>query len=253
MTLAQPDGPDGASGQTVAARRARELRSLTESAGPVTVVVEHWDRFDGADGRFWTELDAATNVALADLPVTQVCFYPDLPLHRAVTEGALANHAFVVDDEGWRSNVDHRQPRDVLTATPAPAPVLLGPPDVRRRFGAWALNEVRALVEQELVAAGFPGERAEDVVLAVNEVATNAVEHGCPEAELALWTAPGGTGGVVVEVHDSGVLRDPLPGLVAPPPGEPRGRGLWIARQLCDSLHLWADDAGTHVRARATP
>ena len=73
VTLAQPDGPDGASGQTVAARRARELRSLTESAGPVTVVVEHWDRFDGADGRFWTELDAATNVALADLPVTQVC------------------------------------------------------------------------------------------------------------------------------------------------------------------------------------
>ena len=67
-----------------------------------------------------------------------------------------------------------------------------------------------------------------------------------------MWTGPG-TRELVCEVHDGGRLVDPLPGLRAPHPSDPRGRGLWIARQLCDLLHVWGDDAGTHVRIRALP
>ena len=85
-------------------------------------------------------------------------------------------------------------------------------------------------------------------MLAVNEVATNAVEHGESEAELFLWTGDE----LVCEVHDRGVLGDPLPGLQAPHPSHPKGRGIWIARQLCDMLHVWGDTAGTHVRMRTT-
>jgi hypothetical protein len=33
-----------------------------------------------------------------------------------------------------------------------------------------------------------------------------------------------------------------------PHPNDPRGRGLWIARQLCELLHVWSDGRGTHVR-----
>jgi anti-sigma regulatory factor (Ser/Thr protein kinase) len=84
--------------------------------------------------------------------------------------------------------------------------------------------------------------------LAVNEVATNAVEHGESEAELYLWTGHE----LVCEVHDRGILGDPLPGLQAPHPSHPKGRGLWIARQLCDVLHIWSDAGGTHVRMRTT-
>ena len=127
---------------------------------------------------------------------------------------------------------------------------MLGAPDERWTFGAWALNEIRASVETAMLAIGFGHDRAEDVVLAVNELATNAVEHGAGDAEICLWTD---ADGFVVEVHDRGFLRNPLPGLVAPRPAEPRGRGVWIARQLCDSLHVWSDAAGTHVRLRAAP
>ena len=128
--------------------------------------------------------------------------------------------------------------------------MVLGPPDERRTFGAWALNEVRASVAAMLLAAGFGRDRADDVVLAVNEIATNAVEHGPGDAEVYLWPD---ADGFVAEVHDRGVLGNPLPGLMAPHPAEPRGRGVWIARQLCDSLHVWADADGTHVRLRAAP
>jgi anti-sigma regulatory factor (Ser/Thr protein kinase) len=250
VLLSDPEIPDGPSGQTVAARRALELRALTATDGPVTVLTEHSSRLDGVDGGFWTEFDAAVNVALADLPVRVTCFFPELPLHLEILAGARRNHPLLLVDGQLQHNPEHRAPRDVLAERPAPAPVLLGPPDIHLQFSAWQLHEVRRAVERALGVADFEPERAEDVVLAVNELATNAVEHGSPEAQLSLWSGPDG---LVCEIDDSGSLRDPLPGLQAPHPAEPRGRGVWIARQLCDALHVWVDGHGTHVRLRATP
>ncbi|QYN31823.1 sensor histidine kinase [Pseudonocardia sp. DSM 110487] len=250
--LRRPDsGPAGASAQTLAAGWALELRALSvATARPVTVLNEHAADLDGADGRFWTELDAALNVALADLPVRITCFYPELPLHLEILDGARRNHPLLLADGELRHNPGHHDPRAVLTARPAARPPLLGPPDVRLSFSAWQLHDVRTSVERALTGRGYERERLEDIVLAVNELATNAVEHGTPEAQLSLWT---GEHGLLCEIDDGGTLRDPLPGLQAPHPAEPRGRGVWIARQLCDSLHVWADARGTHVRVHATP
>jgi anti-sigma regulatory factor (Ser/Thr protein kinase) len=250
VLLAAPDGRDGGSGQTAAARRARELRALVAGAPGVAVVAEHDERLDGRDGRFWTEFDAAVNVACAELPITLVCFFPELPLHREVVEGAPLNHPLRLERGELRPNPEHRDPRAVLAAHPGPVPQLLGPPDRRMPFRTWQLQAVRAAVAEAAEAAGCDTTRAEDVVLAVNEVATNAVEHGAGEGELALWV---GAAGLVAEVHDRGRLADPLPGLRAPRPGEARGRGIWVARQLCDVLHVWHEPDGTHVRVRAAP
>jgi len=245
------DGPAGASAQTLAARWALELRALSVARGrPVTVLNEHTAALDGVDGRFWTELDAALNVALADLPVRITCFYPELPLYLEILDGARRNHPYLLDGGELHHNPGHHDPRAVLSARPAAEPPLLGPPDVVLPFSAWQLHDVRVTVEQSLSGRGYERERVEDIVLAVNELATNAVEHGSPEAQLSLWT---GGHGLLCEIDDGGTLRDPLPGLQAPHPAEPRGRGVWIARQLCDSLHVWSDGRGTHVRVHAIP
>jgi anti-sigma regulatory factor (Ser/Thr protein kinase) len=251
MLLARPDGPDR-SGQTLAARWARELRTATRARGGVTVVVEHDADHDGLDGSFWTELDAALNVALAEVQATVVCLYPQLPLHLEVTYGARRNHPLLLVDGVMQQNTEHRAPREVLADRGAPPPTVLGPPDWRLPFDTWQLVEVRQAVARAARAAGCDRDRVEDLVLAVNEVATNAVEHGSGDAHLALWTGPGAHG-LLCEVHDAGRLADPLPGLRAPHPSDPRGRGLWIARQLCDLLHVWGDADGTHVRVRALP
>jgi anti-sigma regulatory factor (Ser/Thr protein kinase) len=249
IPLAQSECPDTSSGQTVATRRAHQLRTLSEGGTrPVTALTEHISRFDGADGGFWTELDAAMNIALSELPVDLTCFFPDLPLHGRIVEGARRNHEQLLLDGEYRNNPDVLAPRDVLAEQPVSAPAVLGPPDLRLRFGAWQLHEMRAEVQQALVDAGCELDHAEDVVLAVNEVATNAVEHGETEAELFLWTGQE----LVCEVHDRGILNDPLPGLQPPHPSHPKGRGIWIARQLCDMLHVWGDATGTHVRIRTT-
>lgn len=250
VSLGRPAGPDAGSGQTVAGNRARELRELVGTGVQATVAVEHDDTLDGVDGRFWTELDAAVNVALADLPIRMTCFFPELALHREILDGARENHPHLLVAGRLQANPDHRDPREVLARRPAATPDLLGPPDLDLLFDAWQLHAARAAVERAVHAVGYGGERGEDIVLAINEVATNAVEHGAAQARLCLWANPDG---LACEVHDTGSLRDPLPGLRAPHPAEARGRGVWIARQLCDVLHVWSDDDGTHVRLRAAP
>jgi len=250
VSLVTPSGAGGGSGQTTAALRARELRALVQSDAGVTVLCAHDPALDGVDGGYWTELDAALNVALGDLPVDLVCLYPGFPLHLEVLEGAEANHPYLLVDGELHDNPRHRCPVEVLKDRDRSAPLVLGPPDLTHRYNSWQLHEVRGLVATLAPELGFDPVRAEDLVLAVNEVATNAVEHGSPQAEIHLWAT---AGGLVCEVHDSGVLTEPLPGMVAPHPADPRGRGVWIARQLCDLLHVWRDRTGTHVRMHATP
>lgn len=246
--LEHPGGPLGACGQSLAVRRARELEALTAS-GPVTVIGEQMTTFDGPDGRFWAELDAATQVAMEHLPLRMTCFYPAWPLHGVVLDGARWIHPLVWHDGRLDQNPEFRCPHEILTEIRAPAPVLLGAPHHDLEFDTDRLCAVRTLVERVLRERLFPTEQIDDVVLAANEVATNAVEHGRGPARLTVWAEPGSC---VVEVHDRGELDDPLRGLTAPEPDQHRGWGLWVARQACEYLRLWSDRAGTHVRIHVT-
>lgn len=246
VVLTHPGGPAGRSGQTVASLRARELAALAGRSGAtITVLIAHDSRHDGPDGTFWTELDAATNVAMAHLPLRQTCLFPSFPLHAQVIDGALANHPLLLTHGMLRRNDGYRTAWDVLAATPAPAAMLLGPPHHRQTFDAVTLAEVRTMVERAVRSAGHGCEQVDDAVTAVNEVATNAVEHGRAPATVSVWEAPDE---VIIQIDDRGRLHDPLPGLRAPQPHHERGWGLWLARASCSALHLWTDADGTHVR-----
>lgn len=236
------------SGQTVAAWRARELRALCPDGRPVFVITEHDPALDGVDGGFWVELEAALNLSLAGLPVTQICGYPRIPLHAMVGDAALANHPLQLRDRGLEPNARHRCPAQVLSTTPIAPPHLLGPPDVHIYYNTFELSRVREAVEEAARASRLDRVRGEDMVQAVNEIATNAVEHGSPEAGLSVWATPGE---LVCELHDRGSIRQPLIGMAPPHTSQARGRGTWVARQLCDSLHVWRAPDGTHVRLLA--
>ncbi len=77
--------------------------------------------------------------------------------------------------------------------------------------------------------------RADDVVLCVSELATNALLHGVPPGRgYRLWLALGAEDGLLrVEVHDSGdgEPRLPEPGGAA---DEESGRGLLLVSALAD-------------------
>ena len=107
------------------------------------------------------------------------------------------------------------------------------------------LSQVRALVLQQARAAGLTEGRANDLVLAVSEVAANTLRHTRSSGTLAIWHD---ADEVVCEIHDEGTITDPLAGSRKPPPDASGGHGLWLVRQVCDLVELTSDANGTTVR-----
>jgi anti-sigma regulatory factor (Ser/Thr protein kinase) len=107
------------------------------------------------------------------------------------------------------------------------------------------LSQVRALVLQHAREAGLTEGRANDLVLAVSEVAANTLRHTQSSGTLAIWHDEGE---VVCEIHDAGTISDPLAGYRRPAPDATGGHGLWLVREVCDLVELTSDASGTTVR-----
>jgi anti-sigma regulatory factor (Ser/Thr protein kinase) len=107
------------------------------------------------------------------------------------------------------------------------------------------LAKVRALVLQQARAAGLAEGRANDLVLAVSEVAANTLRHTQSEGTLTIWRQ---AGKVVCEIQDEGTISDPLAGQRRPGPDATGGHGLWLVYQVCDLVELRSDETGTIIR-----
>ena len=111
---------------------------------------------------------------------------------------------------------------------------------------AKGLIDVRELVRTAAAGAGLPPARVAEVVLATHEVAMNALTHGRGRGAVRVWQE---NDELVCEVEDRGPgIADPDAGVDPPDPGNPRGRGLWIARQLCQALEIESAEPGARVR-----
>jgi len=112
------------------------------------------------------------------------------------------------------------------------------------------LRALRATVAARAAAAGLPARRTDDLVLAAHEVAANAHLHGGGSATLRTWTDDGE---FLCEVADCGCgMPDPEAGTAPPSPTQIGGRGLWLARQLCDRVQVRTGADGTVVRLHLT-
>ena len=111
-------------------------------------------------------------------------------------------------------------------------------PQVRRFTVTWASR------------AGMSAEAADDFVIAVNEIATNAVRHGSPKASLRLWVTEGAG---LAEIRDNGQWPAAMAATALPRrPAEQGGMGLEVARLVCDGLQIKATAEGTSVLLRMT-
>jgi anti-sigma regulatory factor (Ser/Thr protein kinase) len=136
-----------------------------------------------------------------------------------------------------------RTETDRLHATLSPAPLKAR----RHQFGLDDLHDVRALVAAAATASGLSPSRADDLVVATSELAANSILHGGGRGLASVW----GDGGMVfVEVSDAGTITDPTVGHVRPDPTCERGRGLYIADQLCDEMSIDSSATGTRIRLR---
>jgi anti-sigma regulatory factor (Ser/Thr protein kinase) len=115
-------------------------------------------------------------------------------------------------------------------------------------FDADSLHALRAAVAAHCMQAGLAEGRVGDLVLAVHELAANAVRHGAGHGRLRVWN----TGGTLrCEVTDDGAPSPvSLDGEAPAAPGSARwniepGHGLWVVRQVADQTSLHGGSSGT--------
>jgi anti-sigma regulatory factor (Ser/Thr protein kinase) len=106
------------------------------------------------------------------------------------------------------------------------------------------LVALRRVVAAKANAIEVDPDRVPDIVLAVSEIAANSVVYS-GGGTLRLWNS---ANRLFCEIHDNGVIDDPLVGRLRPGRDDERGRGIWLAHQVADLLQLRSGPQGTTVR-----
>jgi anti-sigma regulatory factor (Ser/Thr protein kinase) len=172
--------------------------------------------FAGAD-RFWL-----------------MCPYNTEALPPEVITQARRNHPFVAFGAHRELSADYLGEEAI--AEPFAAELPDPPPDATELgFGERDLKKVRRFVTDNTDDAGVARDRALHLVVAVNEIATNSIEHGGGSGVLRMWRDGRK---VVAEIRDAGRLNDPLADRRLPGLCDRTGRGLWLANKLCDLVQV---------------
>ena len=189
--------------------------------------------------------ESLLNLAFANTPAFWLlCPYDKQALPDAVLDEALRTHPYVAERNESRQNQGYVSPE----VAPGPFHGELPPPaesPAEMTFRRERLRVVRAFVSEYSARRGLPAERTADLVLAVNELATNSVLHAGGAGMLRMWQE---NGTLVAEVCDEGRLQDPLLGRARPAPDQASGRGLWLVNNLCDLVQMRSLPSGTVVR-----
>lgn len=190
--------------------------------------------------------EALINLALADRPAAILCPYDARRLAPQVLSDALRTHPVVVQAGVRRGSNRYAQPEAVVAAFNRPLPEP-STPVAALIFDGGELPVVRRFVREHAARAGLPPDRVNDLLVAVNEVATNALMHGRGPATLRLWQDERG---VACEVRDRGEPARALllAGRLPPALDSEHGRGLMLANLLCDAVHVHAGPDATTVR-----
>ena len=123
---------------------------------------------------------------------------------------------------------------------------------LEQRFADRSLVALRQAVQTCAAAAGMSGARAADLMIALHELAANAVRHGAGRGRLRMWSHDGA---LRCQVQDGGQgSRAVRPG--ARDGGEAdeaarwpyaHGHGLWVVRLLADQMSVVSGPDGTCV------
>ena len=116
-----------------------------------------------------------------------------------------------------------------------------GSPALDQAFDGDSLYALRAAVAAHGSQAGLSEARTRDLVLAVHELAANAVRHGAGQGRLRLWAAQDA---VRCEVTDEGTPGEADGADAARWQAEP-GHGLWLVRRIADSASVQSGASGT--------
>jgi len=152
----------------------------------------------------------------------------------------------------------------ILADADADAPGGGGLPVLDQAFDSGTLYALRAAVQAHAGQLGMPEAGTDDLVIAIHELAANAVRHGAGGGRLRMWER---AGKLHCQVEDAGLAapdagagprtgRDNGDG--APQTGPPganvadswpfsQGHGLWLVRLVSDQITVFSGPDGTRA------
>ncbi|WP_017590329.1 anti-sigma factor RsbA family regulatory protein [Nocardiopsis ganjiahuensis] len=232
-----------APGRTLAA-----LHRLALVHGPVPVSVVAEPPVTGGSTmelREWHRLESVLSTALAPMRMRLLCVHDLRPLGPGARAAVRATHPTLLEAEGPRPNPAYLGTQAFGHRPPAPEPLPVRGPVHRLEIGQ-SLPRLREDLTSLGTGLGLPSDRVESLVVAVNELAANVLEHGAGKGSVQVWR---GEDRWVCDVFDErGGLSDPLAGYRPADTLRPRGYGLWITRQTCDFLEISGSGEGSLVR-----
>jgi anti-sigma regulatory factor (Ser/Thr protein kinase) len=191
-----------------------------------------------------TQHESLLNLAFGDTPMRILCPYDVGQLDTAVLDDALRTHPAVIEGGELRDSPQYTDPVTLCESGRWPLPA---PPTgtLALAFEAEHLGQVRRVVRQRAARAGLAHVRVHDLLLAINEAATNTLLHGPGRGILRVWQEPGA---LVCEIRDRGRIDDLLADRGFPADEAEGGWGFLLVNQLCDLVELRSDAGGTTVR-----
>jgi anti-sigma regulatory factor (Ser/Thr protein kinase) len=165
----------------------------------------------------------------------------------------------MTDDPHRQPQKPGRKPAEPTARTGPPhLPGADVPPILNQGFDVGSLYALRAAVAAHATQAGVPERRAGDIVLAIHELAVNAIRHGAGRGQLLIREHGGA---LHCQVTDDGPPQAARSGTGpetqttspddAPWPSQ-HGHGLWVVRQVADQVSLQSGPGGTIATASFT-
>jgi anti-sigma regulatory factor (Ser/Thr protein kinase) len=187
--------------------------------------------------------EALINVAFAGRPTTTLCPYDAGRLGPSVVEDAARAHPLLLERACHHASPTFADPLDLWRGAEWPLPDPSVAPAALT--ASRDLTAVRRFAEATLEGLWVSGLRRQDLVLVVDEAATNAVLHGGGAADIRIWREDAR---VVCEVSDQGRFDQPLVGRQRLGLDWTSGRGVWLMNELCDLVELRPTETGTVAR-----
>ena len=188
--------------------------------------------------------EALLNIAFdVSTPFWLLCPYDHEALATDVIDEAHRTHPFVAPGQNRQARSSFRP---INLADPFARPLPPRPADsAYLAIQPGTLAKLRTFVAALAQRAGLDQRSATAIVQAVNEIATNSLQHGGGQGELHTWSD---NRSLVCEVSDHGHITSPLAGRLPPIPDTAPGAGLWLANQLCDLVQIYSSPGRTAIR-----
>lgn len=186
--------------------------------------------------------EALCNLAFRDEAMTVLCLYDISRLDPELIGQAELTHPTVISAGRVYASPAY------LGAGSLPGwcdePLSRPPAGAATLFFTDNLAAVRKFATRCASAAGLAHSRVQDLVLAVNEIASNSYSYA-GSGVIRAWAS---AGEIICQIEDTGYIADPLAGRRQRPADALGGHGLWLVNLVCDLVERRTNPGGTMTR-----